>query len=68
MLSEPLFTVPEAAEKTRMSISWWRQKISKKEVLHVKIGTRVFLPASSLETVVNVVPPRKGSRYSAATN
>lgn len=43
------FTVEEAANVTRMSESWWRQKISKQEIGHTRIGGRVFIP----ETVID---------------
>lgn len=46
---EKQYTIKEAAKETRMSVSWWRQKISNKEIRHLKIGRRVFIPESSLE-------------------
>ena len=46
-------TIEEAAEITRMSQSWWRQKIFRKEIKHLKIGRRVFIPESVIEQIFN---------------
>ena len=62
-MEEQLLTIAEAADRSRMSESWWRQRVHRKEVRYVKIGTRVFIPISTIETVQTVIEPRAGSKY-----
>ena len=61
-MSERNFTIEEAANLSRMSQSWWRQKIFKKEIRHLKVGRRVLIPESTLnELFANaVVEPVQG--------
>ena len=42
-------TVNKAAEKTRMSVSWWRKMVFEKKIKHLKIGRRVFIPPSVVD-------------------
>ena len=42
-------TIPEAAERSRMSEAWWRSKVFHKEVEHVKIGRRVFIREQTID-------------------
>lgn len=48
----PLFTIREAANKTRLSTSWWRAKVFKREVLFVKLGRRVLIPEETINTLI----------------
>jgi len=48
-MRETNYTIKEAAEISRMSEPWWRQKIMRKEIKHLKIGRRVFIPESVIE-------------------
>jgi hypothetical protein len=60
ILKEPRYSIKEAAEKSGMSISWWRKKIFNKEVRYMKAGTRVFIPESTIKNIyvaVEVVEP-----------
>jgi len=54
-----LHTVPEAAETTRLSPSWWRKAIFQKRVRYVKLGGRVFIPQATIEKLIlsGVVEP-----------
>ncbi len=58
-----LMTVEEAAEATRMSKSWWRQRIYQKQIKHLKVGRRVLIPCEVVEELLSesVVEP-KGNR------
>jgi len=47
-----LLTIREAAKVSRMSESWWRQKIFRKQIRFVKIGSRVFVPAETVEELI----------------
>ncbi|MBM3300747.1 MAG: helix-turn-helix domain-containing protein [Deltaproteobacteria bacterium] len=47
-----LLTVNEAAEATRMSASWWRQKIFRKEVSYLKIGRAVRIPRATVDQIL----------------
>jgi excisionase family DNA binding protein len=48
-MTEKHYTIKEVAEQSRLSVSWWRQRISKKEMRYLKIGRRVFVPESTLQ-------------------
>jgi excisionase family DNA binding protein len=56
---EAIFTVPEAAEITRLSLSWWRKKIMDKKIRHLKVGGRVLIPQSAIQELFenSVVEP-----------
>ena len=58
---ETVLTVPEAAEHTRLSLSWWRKAIMDKKIKHLKIGGRVLIPQSAIEELFknSVVEDRK---------
>lgn len=60
-MSEKHFTIEEAAKLSRMSVSWWRQKVSGREVRYLKIGRRVFVPESTLHKMFSdaVIEPIK---------
>jgi len=62
MQTEIHYTIKEAAEQSKMSVSWWRMKVHKKEVRYVKIGKRVFIPKSTIDKlfVDGVVEPEEG--------
>jgi len=47
-----LFNVKEAAELTRMSQSWWRQRVFRNEVRFLKIGSRVLIPKSTVDDLL----------------
>jgi len=47
-----LLTVSEAAIETRMSASWWRQKVFRREIDFLKIGRSVRIPRSTVEQVI----------------
>jgi len=47
-----LLTVKEAAEQTRLSVSWYRQRIFRREISFVKIGRRVFLEQDTIDKLV----------------
>lgn len=53
-------TVLEAAERTRMSVSWWRQKIFAREIRFLRIGRRVFIPEDTIKTILRegIVEPK----------
>ena len=48
-MTEKHYTIKEVAEQSRLSVSRWRQRISKKEMRYLKIGRRVFVPESTLQ-------------------
>jgi len=54
---EKRFSVAEASRLSGMSLSWWRHKISKKEVVYLKVGGRTMIPESALVNIVKVVEP-----------
>ncbi len=56
-----LLTVIEAAQLSRMSAAWWRQRIFRKEVKFLKVGRRVLIPKSTIDELLNqsVVEPKK---------
>jgi hypothetical protein len=58
--NEAMFTVGESSKLSRMSESWWRQKIFLRQVRHVKIGSRVFIPRSTISEIIRkgIVEPR----------
>jgi hypothetical protein len=59
-MDERIWTIPEAAAKTRLSIAWWRQAVFQKKVRYLKIGRRVLIPDSTLmDLLSNVVEPIK---------
>ena len=55
-----LLTVNEAAEATRMSTSWIRMKVFRKELTFLKIGRRVLIPQSTIDDLLAqaVVEPK----------
>ncbi len=59
-----LLTIAEAAEASRMSPSWWRQKIFMHEIEYLKIGRSVRIPKSTLDEILEKakVKSRKRSR------
>ena len=60
MDEEKIWTIPEAAERSRMSISWWRQRISAGEVGFLRIGRRVFIPEDTIKKILRegIVEPK----------
>ena len=58
-------TVQEAAKETKMSPGWWRQRIFYKDVRFMKIGRRVFIPRSTIESILaqSIVDPRPDSKF-----
>jgi len=63
-MTETNFTIKEASNKTKMSESWWRQRIFRKEIRYLKIGRRVFIPESVIEQIFRdgIVEPAKRSQ------
>lgn len=63
-----LLTVSEAAAITRMSKSWWRQQVFRKQIDFHKIGRSVRIPRSSVEAVLaaSFVPARPTSAIARA--
>lgn len=55
-----LNTVNETAEKLRLSPAWVRQKIFRKEIRFLKIGSRVFIPEETINDILekSVVEPQ----------
>ena len=55
-----LLTINEAAKLSRMSPSWWRQRVFKREIKFLKIGRSVRIPRSTIEEVLSrsVIEPR----------
>jgi excisionase family DNA binding protein len=49
---EKLLTVGEAAEVTRVSEGWWRQRIARKELKVVYLGGRVLIPQSTVDEII----------------
>jgi excisionase family DNA binding protein len=47
-----LLTIPEASGVTRMSKSWFRGKIQRQEIEHIKIGRRVFIPEEVIDQLL----------------
>ncbi|EKD36577.1 MAG: hypothetical protein ACD_75C01456G0003 [uncultured bacterium] len=60
IFNEKKFTVQEAAVLTKMSESWWRRAIFEKRVRVVKIGRKVFLPLSTIESIYSVEEAQYG--------
>jgi excisionase family DNA binding protein len=54
-----LLSIKEAAELTRLSASFWRSKVFKREIKFLKIGSRVLIPRSTIDQLLNqsVVEP-----------
>ena len=50
---DSLMTVEEAAQLSRMSPSWWRQKVFRREIDYLKIGRNVRIRRSTVEGVLN---------------
>jgi excisionase family DNA binding protein len=59
-----LFSVEEAAKMTGMSSSWWRQRVFRREIKFLKIGSRVLIPRSTIDELINrsIVDPVKTTR------
>ena len=61
-----LYTVREAAAMTRMSASWWRQRIFFRQIRFLKIGRRVLIPRETIdELLVGVGEGIEGMRQGA---
>lgn len=60
---EELLTVPEAAAESRMSESWWRQRVHRREIPVVRIGRRVFVSRETIARVQRRSDARPGSHY-----
>ena len=52
MNSRMPLTVNEAAKQSRMSVSWWRKQVFEKKIKHMKIGSRVLIPADVFEDLL----------------
>jgi excisionase family DNA binding protein len=59
-----LLTVIEAAELSRMSAAWWRQRIFRKEVRFLKVGRRVLIPRDTVDDLLAqaVVEPKNKAK------
>ncbi|GEM_PF-835401 len=60
---ENLYTIPEAAKKTRMSQAWWRMKVYQKKLRFLRIGRRVLIPESTITSLLaeSVIDLRQSS-------
>jgi excisionase family DNA binding protein len=58
---EPLYSLPEAAKATNVSLAWWRQKVFQRQVRFLKLGRRVLIPQSTIEELLKrgIVEPRR---------
>ena len=67
---EKLFTVKEASQMTKMSLSWWRMRVFDKDIRFFKIGRRVLIPESTVEGVLksSVVEPRPDSGFAESSS
>jgi hypothetical protein len=56
--------INEAARISGMSVSWWRQKVFRKEVPFYKVGRRIVLDAGDIAKILDRcrVEPVKESR------
>jgi excisionase family DNA binding protein len=56
-----LLTVIEAAELSRMSPAWWRQRVFRKEIRFLKVGRRVLIPRSTVDELLtqSIVEPKR---------
>ena len=48
-MTERKFSIPEAAQELRVSTQWINQRIKSREIGHLRIGKRVFIPESALK-------------------
>jgi excisionase family DNA binding protein len=57
-----LLTIREAADLTRMSQGFWRQRLFRKEIKYLKVGRRVFIPREVIDDFLarSVIEPKKG--------
>ena len=55
-----LLSIKEAAELTRLSESFWRQRVFRKEIRFIKIGSRFLIPRSTIDGLLNqsIIEPR----------
>lgn len=65
-IMEDLFTIKEAAQESKMSPGWWRQRVFHRDVRFLKVGRKVLIPKTTIDQVLtqSIVEPRKNSRYS----
>jgi excisionase family DNA binding protein len=58
-----LLTLREAAEKTRLSMSWWRARVFRREIRFVKLGRRVLIPEETIARLIQLgtVEPSNGA-------
>lgn len=45
--------INEAAQISGMSVSWWRQKVFRKEVPFYKVGRRIVLDAEDITKILD---------------
>jgi hypothetical protein len=61
-----LLDFAEAASRLRMSESWLRHKVARREVAHTRIGRRVWFTAQDIAAIVAAgrtePKPRRGRR------
>jgi len=59
-MDEKLYSIPEAADRSRLSVSWWRQRIFQREIRFVKVGRRVLIPEATINELIEkgVVEPK----------
>lgn len=63
-----LMTINECAEESRMSASWWRQRIFHKEIEYLKIGRSVRIPRTTLDRVLAEAKVEQRRRRSGSEN
>ncbi len=63
---DQLLNVEQAARRTGMSASWVRQRIFRREIRFLKIGSRVLIPESTIEELIqsSIVEPRNQYKQS----
>jgi excisionase family DNA binding protein len=49
MDNEKFYTISEAAEITRVSSAWWRQRVFQRKIRFIKMGARVLIPESTIK-------------------
>jgi len=52
IIAEKNYSIAESSEKIGMSPSWFRQKISQREIKFLRLGGRIFITG---ETLINLM-------------
>jgi excisionase family DNA binding protein len=46
------YSVSEAAERTGMSVAWFRSMLNQRKMRHFRIGRRVFIHAATIDQLI----------------